>query len=59
MVEQVDTRSLIDEIVRYLAAVDLFRAQGCEPTWRPDVLITVQTISTSAPPRLPSDITLH
>jgi hypothetical protein len=26
--------TLIEEIERYLAAVDLFRAEGCEPCWR-------------------------
>jgi hypothetical protein len=26
--------ALIQEIARYLAAVDLFRAEHCEPTWR-------------------------
>jgi hypothetical protein len=26
--------SLMDEITRYLAAVDAFRAAGYEPTWR-------------------------
>jgi hypothetical protein len=26
---------LLDEIRRYLEAVDVFRAEGCEPTWRP------------------------
>jgi hypothetical protein len=29
-------RGLIDEIERYLAAVDVFRALGCEPTWIPE-----------------------
>lgn len=24
------------EITRYLAAVDLYRAEHCEPTWRPE-----------------------
>ena len=27
---------LIDEIARYLAAVELFRSLGCEPRWRPE-----------------------
>ena len=31
-----DTKALIDEIARYLAAVDLFRALGSEPTWLPE-----------------------
>jgi hypothetical protein len=29
--------ALADEIARYLAIVELFRALGCEPTWRPEV----------------------
>jgi hypothetical protein len=32
----IDTKALIDEIARYLAAVDLFRALGREPTWLPE-----------------------
>ena len=31
-----DSESLIAEIGRYLAAVDLFRAEGCEPCWAAD-----------------------
>ena len=27
---------LIDEVTRYLAAVELFRSVGCEPSWRPE-----------------------
>jgi hypothetical protein len=27
---------LIDEVTRYLAAVELFRSLGCEPVWRPE-----------------------
>jgi hypothetical protein len=30
------TEALLDEIARYLAAVDLFRAEACEPTWLPE-----------------------
>ena len=29
----VDVASLIDEVQRYLAAVDSFREERCEPTW--------------------------
>jgi hypothetical protein len=36
-----DTDTLADEIVRYLAAVELFRACDCEPTWRPEVAHSV------------------
>jgi hypothetical protein len=28
---------LVREIARYLAAVDVFRAESCEPTWQPEV----------------------
>jgi hypothetical protein len=31
-------RELIEEIARYLAAVDVFRSVGCEPTWRPETV---------------------
>jgi hypothetical protein len=34
MTEQVDARKLVEEIGRYLAAVDLFRSEDCEPSWR-------------------------
>ena len=30
------TEGLVDEIARYLAAVDVFRDADCEPTWRPE-----------------------
>ncbi len=33
----IDTEALADEIVRYLAAVDAFRAANCEPQWRPEL----------------------
>ncbi len=36
-----DTKTLIDEITRYLAAVDVFRAAGCEPSWRPEASAAV------------------
>jgi hypothetical protein len=32
----IDLDALLDEIARYLAAVDAFRAAACEPTWRPE-----------------------
>jgi hypothetical protein len=34
---QSDTTKLMEEVVRYLAAVDLFRELACEPTWRPEL----------------------
>jgi hypothetical protein len=36
MTYPIDIEALLDEIRRYLAAVDAFRAAGCEPTWRAD-----------------------
>jgi hypothetical protein len=36
MTYEIDIAALIEEIRRYLAAVDAFRAAGCRPTWRPD-----------------------
>jgi len=32
----IDHTELFLEIARYLAAVDLYRAEHCEPTWRPE-----------------------
>ena len=34
--ELIDIDALLDEIERYLAAVDLFRAEGHEPHWGED-----------------------
>jgi len=36
MTQDIDLEALLDEIRRYLAAVDAFRAAGCEPIWRAD-----------------------
>ena len=46
------TEALIDEIVRYLAAVDVFRAEACEPTWLPE---PAQDRVGEGPPRLVLD----
>jgi hypothetical protein len=35
MTAPLDIELLLDEISRYLAAIDVFRREGCEPTWRP------------------------
>ena len=32
----IDIDDLLDEIGRYLAAVEVFRAVDCEPSWRPE-----------------------
>ena len=36
MTHNIDIAALIEEIERYLAAVDAFGAAGCGPAWRPD-----------------------
>jgi len=36
MIESETHSELLDEIERYLAAVEVFRALGCEPAWRPE-----------------------
>ncbi len=42
------SEDLIVEIARYLAAVDLFRAEQCEPTWRRElVAIAVEERATT------------
>ena len=38
MTETFDIDALIDEIRRYLAAVDAFRLAGRTPLWRPEPL---------------------
>lgn len=60
MLQQGDTQKLIEEIGRYLAAIDLFRSESCEPTWRPEIHAEV-AVSTPpfTPRRLPSDIHPH
>jgi hypothetical protein len=32
----IDAHELMREIARYLAVVDAFRAERCEPTWLPE-----------------------
>jgi hypothetical protein len=32
----IDAEALICEVMRYLIAVDAFRAERCEPMWRPE-----------------------
>ena len=34
--ETIAVEALMSEIERYLAAVDAFRAEGCNPRWRPE-----------------------
>lgn len=42
-------QDLIDEIERYLAAVELFRGLGCEPAWRPEVARSADERTPAAP----------
>ena len=48
VVQQGDTKKLIEEIDRYLAAVDLFRSENCEPTWRPEIQADVSMLNHTA-----------
>lgn len=55
-------QELIDEIDRYLAAVEVFRAEGCEPTWRSELpVIAAATSASSSRARGPlrTDVGLH
>jgi len=36
----IDSEALILEVLRYLAAVEVFRAAGCDPAWRPELAFT-------------------
>ena len=40
-----DIDTLLDEIARYLAAVEAFRAAACEPTWLPGAHGSSATLS--------------
>ena len=48
MFHQSDTQKLLEEIDRYLAAVDLFRAESCEPTWRPEIHAEIAVLNPTA-----------
>lgn len=58
MNEQLPTiDTLVGEIARYLVAVDLFRAEHCEPTWRPELApraVDVERIQVEATPVSPA-----
>jgi hypothetical protein len=47
--ESIDTETLVDEIVRYLAAVDVFRSCGCAPSWRPELVPSAVQLRTGTP----------
>ena len=44
------TEGLVDEITRYLAAIDAFRAEGREPIWRPEA-VTLPAVDSRSPAR--------
>ncbi len=48
---RIDRETLAEEIARYLAAVDAFRAAECEPTWRAELPRVVEdAVAADAPP---------
>jgi hypothetical protein len=40
----IDIETLVEEIAHYLATVDAFRAEQCEPTWQPELWPTRETL---------------
>jgi hypothetical protein len=46
----IDAEALIDEITRYLAVVEVFRATDCEPTWRPEYTTPVLDVTRAVVP---------
>jgi hypothetical protein len=44
----IDLDALLEEIARYLAAVEAFRAAACEPTWLPES-VPAPSVGTSSP----------
>jgi hypothetical protein len=59
MLESKDTVELLEEIGRYLAVIELFRAEGCEPDWRPELAVVEPVTPTLQPRRLSFDVGLH
>jgi len=56
----IDAESLVEEIARYLGAIDAYRAAGCEPTWRRELPSDASApLPAVASKTLPSDIRLH
>ena len=41
----IDSEALIVEVTRYLAAVDAFRTENCEPMWLPE-LVSIRAAET-------------
>ena len=44
----IDSDALILEATRYLAAVDAFRTESCEPMWLPE-LVSIRAAESQAP----------
>lgn len=44
----IDSETLILEATRYLAAVDAFRTESCEPMWLPE-LVSIRAAESQAP----------
>jgi hypothetical protein len=42
--------TLAEEAQQYLAVVDAFRAEGCEPAWRPETWMERVGLHRSLPP---------
>jgi hypothetical protein len=47
----IDAEALICEVMRYLAAVDAFRAERCEPMWRPEPVPSAVVSSAQSEPQ--------
>ncbi len=44
----IDSEALMLEVTRYLAAVDAFRTESCEPMWLPE-LVSIRAAESRAP----------
>ena len=56
----IDIEALVEEVNRYLAAVDLFRVLECEPTWRPECAPeSSRPVTQSMSLRVSTDVELH
>ena len=43
----IDSEALILEVTRYLAAVDAFRTESCEPMWLPE-LVSIRAVESQS-----------
>ena len=50
---------LLEEIAHYLGVVDLFRAEGCEPDWRPELVAAEPARAALQTQRLSFDVGPH